>query len=49
MVKLFAPKAGRVFGDKEDDGDRGGCRLGRQRGRSAAHDNRNWMANQFGR
>ena len=44
-------KPDRVFGDAEDDGDRRGCRLGRERysGASARGDHRDLSANQFGR
>jgi hypothetical protein len=45
------PKPDRVYSDDEDDGDRRGCRLGRQRrsGTSGHHDHGNLPANQFGR
>ena len=41
----------RVFGDDEDDGDRRGCRLGRERrsGASGRGDHGDLSANQFGR
>ena len=44
-------KLDRVFGDDEDDGDRRGCRLGRQRrsGTSGRDDHGDLPANQFGR
>ena len=44
-------KLDRVFGDAEDDGDRRGCRFGRQRRRDAAGrgDHGDLPANQFGR
>ena len=44
-------KPDRVFADDEDDGDRRGCRLGRQRsiGTSGRGDHGDLSANQFGR
>ena len=44
-------KLDRVVADDEDDGDRRGCRLGRERRRGASGrgDHRNPSANQFGR
>ena len=44
-------KPDRVFGDDEDDGDRRGCRLGRERrsGTSGRDDHGDLSANQFGR
>ena len=44
-------KPDRVFADDEDDGDRRGCRLGRERrsGASGRDDDRDLPANQFGR